>query len=133
MARIANAHLSISLDNKKKLVTPVVKCRIEFTGLELCMMKSCPKEEMFKLKCELWGFDPLRPDEKRWVYNDLYYFPDATIAANENRSFEVILGEGVLDEDLNDEDEIYGLVRLTNLLSNSSRSRRTNIVQMVFD
>jgi hypothetical protein len=133
MATITNATLTIAHDHEKKLATPVVKCKVRFTELELCQMKNCPRQKMFKLKCQLWGEDGFftGSDDHLFNYANVFYFPDPTPAAAEDRTFTVTVGEGVLDEDWG-EDEVYGKLILQNLLTGSSGSKKTNVVSHHF-
>lgn len=133
MATITNAILSLAHDHRKKLVTAVVKCNVNFTALELCQMKTC-SGRYFKLKCQLWASDPfyLGGDSVLYSYTDIFYFPDANPNATESRKFEVILGEGVLDEDWLFQDEVYGLIKLFNLTSLVEIKKKTNIVSHSF-
>ena len=133
MATITDAKLVITHDHEKKLARPVVTCKVNFTGLELCQMKACREYKMFKLKCQLWGSDSglTGADDFLWTYATVYYFPDPTPTATESRSFDVTLGEGVLDEDWG-EDEVYGKLILTNLASMVSITKKTNTVSHHF-
>lgn len=133
MASITDAVLTIAHDHRKKLATPVVKCKVKFTDLELCQMKNCPKQKLFKLKCQLWGEDGFLTgaDDHLWTYSDVFYFPDPTPTATEARTFTVTVGEGVLDEDWG-QDEVYGKLILQNLLTGSSGSKKTNVVHHSF-
>ncbi len=54
----------------------------------------------------------------------MLFFPDPTPTADESRSFEAIVGEGVLDEDLGT-DEVYAKLTLTNLNTHVSISKKT--------
>ena len=131
MASITDVKLSISHDHKKKLVEPIVKCKIRFSDLELCMMKNCSKGRFFKLKCQLWGDDPFS-DDFLYTYSTVYYFPDGNPTSPESRTFKVVLGEGVLDEDWLGKDEIYGKLILQNLFSGTVISRKSNVVSHSF-
>jgi hypothetical protein len=70
------------------------------------------------LKCQLWGSDYPDPDDFLFTYSNVFYFPDANPAATEKRTFDVVLGEGVLGLGRfpGPQDEAYSLLRLTNLL-----------------
>ena len=133
MASITNAVLSISHDHRKQLAVPTVKCKVKFSALELCQMKNCPEAKLFKLKCQLWGQDGFLTgaDDFLFTYSNVFYFPDSSPAATEDRTFTVTLGEGVLDEDWG-QDEIYGKLILQNLLTGNSGSRNTNVVSHSF-
>jgi len=131
MASITKAELTISHDHRKRTATPVVKCTINFNDLEVCMMKTCPKTRLFKLKCQLWGSDP-GADQFLYTYDRVYYFPDPTPTSNENREFTAVVGEGLLDEDWFGGDEVYGKVILYNLFAVTTKKRNTNIVHHHF-
>lgn len=133
MATITNAKLVLTHDHAKKTVRAVVSCNVNFTSLELCQMKTCPGARFFKLKCQLWGEDSglTGADDFLFTYSDVFFFPDATPAATESRTFSVLLGEGVLDEDWG-RDEVYGLLRLTNLNTLIEVKRKTNTVSHSF-
>jgi len=133
MASITNAKLVVSHDHEKKLVHPIVTCDVNFTPLELCQMRACRESRHFKLKCQLWGEDGgfTGADDFLYTYSNVFYFPDATPSATEHCKFDVILGEGVLDEDWG-EDEVYGLLRLVKLDSGSELKKKTNTVSHHF-
>ena len=133
MASISNAVLTLAHDHTKKTVRATVKCRVNFTTLELCQMKTCAGSSLFKLKCQLWGEDSglTGADDFLYTYTSVYYFPDAGPTAAEDRTFEVTLGEGVLDEDWG-EDEVYGLLKLVNLSSMVQVTKKTNTVSHSF-
>ena len=57
MASITNATLHIHHDHGKDTARPHVTCTVNFTGTELCLMRACPEQNMFKLRCQLWGAD----------------------------------------------------------------------------
>ncbi len=133
MATITNATLALTHDHNKKTVRAVVKCNVNFTALELCQMKTCAGARLFKLKCQLWGADSglTGADDYLYTYSNVFYFPDPTPTAVESRAFDVVLGEGVLDEDWG-EDEIYGKLILSNLSSMVAISKKTNEVAHSF-
>jgi len=137
MATITEARLEITHDHKKKLVRPVVTCKVNFTPMELCLMRACPEQRMFNLKCQLWGEDSFLTgaDDHLWTYSTVYYFPDPTPTATETRTFQVVpdgvLGEGVLDEDWGT-DEVYGKLILRNLFTLVQITRKTNVVSHRF-
>ena len=133
MASISNASLSLAHDKTKKTVQSVVRCTVNFTAVELCQMKNCKDGRWFKLKCQLWGDDSglTGADDFLYTYDAVHYFPDATPSSNESRSFEVTLGEGVLDEDWG-EDEVYGKLILTNLSTLVKVTKSTNTVHHSF-
>ena len=133
MATITNATLTLTHDHEKKTVRAVVKCNVNFTALEQCQMKACSQARFFKLKCQLWGEDSglTGADDFLFTYSNVFFFPDATPAATESRTFDVLLGEGVLDEDWG-EDEVYGLLKLVNLSTLVEVKKKTNTVSHRF-
>lgn len=133
MATITDRKLALTHDHNKKTVRAVVSCKVNFTELELCQMKICPGARLFKLKCQLWGEDSglTFGDDFLFTYSDVFFFPDPTPAAIESRTFTVLLGEGVLDEDWG-QDEVYGLLMLTNLSTLVQVKKKTNTVSHSF-
>jgi hypothetical protein len=133
MATITNANLQITIDANTRKATPVVKCTVNFTPLELCQMKTCKDVHWFKLKCQLWGEDGglTGADDFLYAYSTVFYFPDPTPTASESRSFTAVVSEGVLDEDWG-EDEVYGKLILTNLSSLVQVQKKTNVVHYSF-
>ncbi len=133
MATITDAKLNLRHDHTKKLVTATVSCKCNFTALELCQMKTCSGVRHFKLKCQLWGEDSglTGADDFLFTYTNVFFFPDPTPNATESRTFEVVLGEGVLDEDWG-EDEVYGLLKLVNLSTLVQVTKKTNTVSHSF-
>lgn len=133
MATITNRNLTLRHDHEKRIVTAIVTCNVNFTNLELCQMKNCSGIRLFKLKCQLWGSDSglTGADDFLYTYSNIYFFPDATPTATESRRFEVVLGEGVLDEDWG-QDEVYGLLRLVNLSTLIEVKKKTNTVSHSF-
>jgi hypothetical protein len=133
MATITNANLQLAHDHRKKTVQATVKCSVNFTALELCQMKACKEARMFKLKCELWGADSglTGADDHLFTYSDVVFFPDPTPTSSENRTFDVLLGEGVLDEDWG-QDEVYGRLKLGNLITLVNVTKKTNQVSHSF-
>lgn len=133
MATISNRVLTLNHDREKKIVRAIVKCTVNFTALELCQMKNCPGTRLFKLKCQLWGEDSglTFGDDFLFTYSDVFFLPDTTPTASENRTFDVLLGEGVLDEDWG-QDEVYGKLILTNLSTLVTIKKNTNIVHHSF-
>ncbi|MGF1613004.1 MAG: hypothetical protein ACFCVA_03575 [Gammaproteobacteria bacterium] len=69
----------------------------------------------------------INPDDVLFIYSDIFNFPDPTPTATETRTFEVTVGESLLDEDIG-RDEIYGLLILTNLATNAQIKKKTNVV-----
>ena len=133
MATITDRKLALTHDHTKKTVRAVVTCKVNFTALELCQMKACPGARLFKLKCQLWGADSglTFGDDFLFTYSDVFFFPDPTPTATESRTFTVLLGEGVLDEDWG-QDEVYGLLKLTNLSTLVQVKKKTNTVSHSF-
>ena len=132
MATITNASLTLAHDHRKKIVNAVVKCNINFSNLELCLMKTCGGRH-FKAKCQLWGADSglTGADDFLYTYPKVFYFPDPTPSATETISFSEVLGEVVLDEDWG-EDEVYGRITLTNLTTLVQIKKKTNTVSHSF-
>ena len=133
MASITNRKLTLRHDHTKKTVQATVTCDVNFTALELCQMKTCQGTRLFKLKCQLWGADSglTGADDFLFTYSNVFFFPDATPSATESRTFDVLLGEGVLDEDWG-EDEVYGLLKLVNLSTLVEVKKKTNTVSHSF-
>jgi hypothetical protein len=133
MATITDRKLTLTHDHNKKTVRAVVTCKVNFTALELCQMKTCPDTRLFKLQCQLWGEDSGLNfgDDFLFTYSDVFFFPDPTPTTTESRTFTVVLGEGVLDEDWG-QDEVYGLLKLTNLNTLVQVKKKTNTVSHSF-
>lgn len=133
MATITNATLSLTHDHQRKTVRAVASCKVNFTPLEQCAMKNCPSTQLFKLKCQLWGADSglTGADDFLFTYPNAYFFPDPTPTATESRTFEITLGEGVLDEDWGT-DEVYALFRLVNLFTLVEVKKKSNTVSHKF-
>lgn len=98
-------------------------------------MTGAPSGSFFKLKCKLrsgvggvfdFGEDDL------FTYSNIYYFPDATSAASESRTFDVSLGEGVLDEDIGT-DEVYAQFMLVNMSTGNGVNKNSNTVSHEFN
>lgn len=134
MAYITDATLKITHDHSKRTARPVVTAKLAFTPLEVCQMRTCPEGRWWKLRCELWGADSPDPDDYLYTYTNIYYFPDPSPTATETRTFDVTVGEGLLDEDgwPRPTDEIYGRLTLTNLTNGLSTRRNTNTVEHRF-
>lgn len=133
MATITNRKLNLKHDHTKKTVLATVTCDVNFSALEICQMKTCTGTRLFKLKCQLWGADSglTGADDFLFTYSNVFFFPDPTPTATESRKFEVLLGEGVLDEDWG-QDEVYGLLNLVNLSTLVSVKKKTNTVSHHF-
>ena len=132
MASITNAVLSIAHDREKKIARVKVTCNVNFTALELCQMKSC-RGNWFKLKCQLWGDDSglTGADDFLYTLSNVFYFPDGSPTATETRTFEVVVGEGLLDEDWGT-DEVYAKLILYNLNTLVNITKNTNNVSHSF-
>lgn len=139
MATITKAELSISHNHVKNTATPVVRVKVKFTPIELQQMAAFPGK-WFRLKCELWAKDTAfndlsnpfdSTDNRLYTFNDVFYFPDTNQVAEESRTFEVKVGENLLDEDWGT-DEIYAIVRLTNLNSGVKIKKNSNVVSHAF-
>jgi hypothetical protein len=132
MASISNAVLNISHDHRKKTAHVKVTCTVKFTDLELCQMKMCGGR-WFKLKCQLWGADSglTFGDDFLYTFSNVYSFPDTTPTASESRTFEAVVGEGLLDEDWGT-DEIYAKLILYNLNTLVNVTKKTNQVSHSF-
>lgn len=133
MATITNAQLTLAHDHRKKTVVATVRAQVNFTTLELCQMKSCDAAKLFKLKCQLWGSDDglFGEDDFLYTYPTVLYFPDSSPTATENVTFTETLGEGVLDEDIG-EDDVYARLRLTNLFTLGEVTKKSNTVHHHF-
>lgn len=133
MATITDAKLSLEHDHRKQTVRAIVKCKVNFTPLEQCQMKNCAGSRFFKLKAQLWGADSglTGADDFLFTYSNVFFFPDASPSSSESRTFDVVLGEGVLDEDWG-QDEVYGLLKLVNLATLNQISKKTNTVEHHF-
>lgn len=129
MANVSSAQLTISHDHAKELAVVVVRAKLTFTSYELKQMKDGLK---FKCKCELWGEDGWfnGPDDKLFVLPSKY-FPDVSPSATEEVSFQVTLGEGVLDEDWGT-DEVYARIRLQNLYTGNESTKKSNVISHSF-
>jgi hypothetical protein len=103
---------------------------VTFTPYEMNQMKSGLR---FRLRAELWGDDSLvlGGDDKLYTYTPVKYFPDAAPTATETVTFDAILGEGVLDEDIG-RDEIYARLTLTNLYTMVTVGAKSNTVAHQF-
>jgi hypothetical protein len=134
MATITAQRLAIAHNVVNRTARCTVTGTINFTQLERFLMAQGLR---FKLKAELWGDDSglTGSDDKLFTYTPAKYFPDANPAPNENVTFDVTLGEGVLDEDGflgGYVDEVYGKLVLTNLYTSVTVSKSTNVVSHSF-
>mgnify|MGYP005858793099 CR=1 FL=1 len=140
MATITNANLTLEHNHTRKTVRAKVTCNVNFSAIEMCQMKSCPEGRWFKLTCQLWGEDAGLEgwlgggDDLLFTYPDVFYFPDQNPTTPESRTFDITLGEGVLNEDLFwwEQDGIYGLLTLVNLYTSVTARGRTNTVKHHF-
>ncbi len=131
MASITNRVLTIKHDHKRHVVHVKVTCNVNFSGLELCQIRTCPEHKMFKLKCQLWGDDPIW-DDFLYTFPSVLYLPSAGPVATETAQFEDTVGEGLLDEDWIGKDEVYGKLILYNLAVNTVISKNTNVIHHSF-
>src|SRR5262245_7245815 len=97
MATITERRLSLAHDTTKKTVRAVASCKVNFSAYEQNEMREGLR---FKLQCKLWGADSglTGKDDHLYTYTPPKYFPDPTPTGSETAVFEVVLGEGVLDE-----------------------------------
>jgi hypothetical protein len=97
------------------------------------MMRACPEERMFVLKCQLWGADSgfFGSDDFLYTYGDVFSFPDGSPSSPEDRTFDVTVGESLLDEDWG-KDEVYGKLILRNLFTMVEKRKNTNVVSHSF-
>ena len=134
MATITNQKLVITHNHTLKTARCVVTAKVNFTQLEMFLMTQGLK---FKMKCELWGDDSglTGSDDKLFTYTPAKYFPDPTSTASEAVTFDVTVGEGILDEDGflgGYVDEVYGKLILTNLYTSVTVTKTTNVVSHSF-
>ncbi len=130
MATITNANLSLKRDAIKKLVSVKLTAKINFTELELCMMKTCKDSRLFKVKGQLWGEDSIfftGNDDFLYTFPNTIPFPDSTPNSTEVVTFETTVGENLLDEDWG-RDEVYGKILLYNNLANTVLQKKSNVV-----
>lgn len=129
MAKISDAALTIT-QNTNGTSRAVVRCKVTFTPYEMNQMKSGLR---LRLKAELWGDDAwvFGGDDKLYTYTPIKYFPDAAPTTTETITFDTIVGEGVLDEDIG-RDEIYARLMLTNLYTMVTASAKTNTINRHF-
>lgn len=132
MASITSAVLNIAHDHEKKTARVKVSCDVRFTAIELCQMKTC-KGSWFKLKCQLWGADSglFGADDFLYTFGTVFYFPDGSPTITESRTFDVVVGEGLLDEDWGT-DEVYAKLILYNLNSLTNVTKKSNQVSHSF-
>jgi hypothetical protein len=115
MAALGNARLTLTRDTAKKTVRAVATVRITFTQFEVNQMQ---QGLQFRLRAKLMGADSglFGADDDLFTYTPAKFYPDATPNSVENATFDVTLGEEVLNEDLGT-DEIYATFELTNLFT----------------
>src|SRR5262245_9666016 len=103
MATIPVRTLTLTHNHTNETVHAVAKCKVNFTPLEQFQMRGAPQGSFFKLKCQLWsavgGFLDIGSD-LLFTYNTVFRFPDSTSAATESGTFDVVVGAGLLDEDI---------------------------------
>ncbi len=123
MASITKAKLTISKTPANGTALCTVDCTVSFSPYEMKEMKEGLK---FRLDCSLWADDVITDD---CIFNyGSKFFPDATPTSSENYQFQATLGLGLLDEDLFFKDEVYGLLKLTNLYTQIKVQKKTNVV-----
>ena len=124
MPYLSNCTLTTKRDSAKKLIAVTAKATVNFSTLERSFMSLFPAERYYRLKCKLYGEDGwLDQDNVLYVFTDAFYFPDGTVPdGTERRTFEVTLGEGVLDEDLG-RDEVYARFSIYSYLASRTVSR----------
>ncbi|MFA5033010.1 MAG: hypothetical protein WC614_08325 [bacterium] len=132
MATISNANLAITHSHSKNTARCVVTCRINFTTYEVNQMKEGLR---FRVDCKLWGEDLgqgnwLDPDDYIYTYGSKY-LPDASPTNPESLTFDVTVGESLVNEDTFT-DEIYGQITLTNLYTLVKVKVKTNVVTHSF-
>jgi hypothetical protein len=132
MNSISNAVLTIAHDHVKKLAKVKVTCRVNFGAVEYGLMKAAPGQ-WFKLSCRLRGADGLifLADDNLYTITPPFFFPDASATQNETRTFEVTVGEGVLNEDVGT-DEVYARLELVPLVFGTLVTKNTNTVSHSF-
>ena len=115
MASLSNATLTLNRDAAKKTVRAVARCRITYTQFELNQMQ---QGLQFRMRAKLMGADSglFGGDDDLFTYTPAKFYPDATPTSVETATFEVTLGDEVLDEDLG-RDEIFARFELTNLFT----------------
>jgi hypothetical protein len=80
---------------------------------------------------ELHGSGLTFGDDFLFTYSNVFFFPDGSPTASEDRTFEVLLGEGVLDEDWG-QDEVYALFQLVNIYTTTEVKKKSNTVSHSF-
>jgi hypothetical protein len=132
MNSITNAQLTIVHDQVKKLAKVKVTCRITFGAIEHALMKLAPGQ-WFRLNCRLRGADGgiFGGDDNLFTITPPFFFPDVSPTPSESRTFEVTLGEGVLNEDWGT-DEVYARLELVPLVFGTIVVKNTNTVSHSF-
>jgi hypothetical protein len=131
MASLSNVVLTLVRDRVKKTVNVKVTGNVNFTPLEMCMMKQCKDSGLFKLRCKLWGEDsPLftGADDLLFIFPNVFTYPDGNPTNPENFTFQTIVGESLLNEDWG-QDEIYARAELTNNMSLTTVTKKSNVVK----
>lgn len=129
MASIMSAVLNLTHNHTKKTVLAVATCKVQFTPYEVKEMKEGLR---FKLKCSLSGNNP-GPGNLLFIYPLPRFFPDQSPTPAESATYEVTLGEGVLDEDVVGADDILATFTLTNLYTKNISSKKSNLVFHFFE
>ncbi|MBK8622619.1 MAG: hypothetical protein IPN79_12905 [Saprospiraceae bacterium] len=131
MASLSNVVLTLIRDKVKKTVNVKVTGNVNFTPLEMCMMKQCKDSGLFKLRCKLWVEDsPLftGADDLLFIFPNVFTYPDGSPTNPENFTFQTVVGESLLNEDWG-QDEIYARAELTNNLSLTTVTKKSNVVK----
>lgn len=131
MASLSNVVLTLVRDRVKKTVNVKVTGNVNFTPLEMCMMKQCKDSGLFKLRCKLWVEDsPLftGADDLLFIFPNVFTYPDGSPTNPENFTFQTVVGESLLNEDWG-QDEIYARAELTNNLSLTTVTKKSNVVK----
>jgi hypothetical protein len=131
MATITNAVLTI-VHNTNGTANVSVRCNVNFSALELNLMRTIPGT-WFRLRCQLWGADSglFGSDDHRFTFPNSIFFPDANPSPSEFRTFNAVLNDDVLNEDIGT-DEIYAKLILNNLNTQVTISKKTNEVSHSF-
>ena len=135
MASISVPKLTIVHDHVEKTARCHVTAKVNFDAFEMNQMKAGAK---CKMKCQLWGDDSgiTGGDDNLYTYGKVYFFADATPSAIESVDFDIVLGEGVLNEDDitgGFVDEVFGKLILSSAhLPSCNRKANTNVVSHNF-
>lgn len=135
MASISSQKLVIVHDHVKKTARCHVTAKIKFDAFEMNQMAAGAK---CKVKCQLWGADSglTGSDDYLYTYGNVYFFADTSPSATENVDFDIVLGEGVLNEDDATGgfvDEVYGKILLSSVhLPSANKAANTNTISHNF-